>query len=303
MKKKIKYIEFESDKNDSINIALISLMSTDEEWKNNVMNISYNKTQKIENLLKIVKAIIKSKQKIDYVVFPELSIPQEIVLYITEKLLRIGASVLMGVEYRHTNLAEVKSEIKGNVHNEMVYFLTTKSLNSLEHLAIVQEKVKPAIQEEKELFDIGGKQMACNNDTKFIIKHNNSFFSTLICNEFLDIDLRSQLRGEIDLLFVLEWNRDTKTYDALVNASANDLHCYIAQVNNRKYGDTRLRAPYAEEYKRDIVKIKGGEYDYFVVGKVEFQSLRNFQSLHRGLNGEFKPLPTGYNISDKREVK
>jgi hypothetical protein len=301
MTNNIKYLDFTTSNKESINIALVSLLSTEIEWKNNVKGGLVDNSKKIDEVLKVVRAIIKSKQKVDYVLFPELSIPREIIIYISEKLLKYGASVIAGIEYRHISNPDTSSEIKVFVKNEMVYFLTLKSGSFSEHLAIVQEKVIPAIHEEKDLFDIGGKKLICNDDTKFIIKHNDAVFSTLICNEFLDINLRSQLRGKVDLLFILEWNKDTNTYDSLVNATANDLHCFIAQVNNRDFGDTRIRAPYAKDYKRDVVKIKGGEYDYFVVGKVEFNKLREFQSLHRGVSGEFKPLPTGYVLNEKEK--
>ena len=99
---------------------------------------------------------------------------------------------------------------------------------------------------------------------------------------------------------VVEWNKDTDTYDSLVAASSNDLHSFILQVNNRLYGDTRLRGPYKEVFERDKVRVRGGELDYFVVATLEIEKLREFQRNHRSPDGTFKPVPTGFKMSEER---
>jgi hypothetical protein len=86
----------------------------------------------------------------------------------------------------------------------------------------------------------------------------------------------------------------------LVSSSANDLHSFIIQVNNRYYGDTRLRGPYKKGYERDKVRVRGGELDYFVVATLEVKKLREFQRDHRSPKKSFKPTPTGFEMSDKR---
>jgi hypothetical protein len=137
----------------------------------------------------------------------------------------------------------------------------------------------------------------------FVIKHGDFFFAMLVCSELLDIRYRDHLRGKIDCLFVPEWNRDVDLFNDLINASANDLHAFIVQCNNNKYGDSRIRAPYKLPYKRDVVKVKGGINDYYVVGTIEYGKLRLFQDNlvpDRSDSALFKPFPSGFHISDER---
>ena len=87
------------------------------------------------------------------------------------------------------------------------------------------------------------------------------------------------------------------------NSSRGDLHSFIIQINNRKYGDTRLRGPYKEAYERDKVRVRGGELDYFVVATLEVEKLREFQRSHRSPDKPFKPVPTGFGMSIERRKK
>jgi hypothetical protein len=74
------------------------------------------------------------------------------------------------------------------------------------------------------------------------------------------------------------------------------------QCNDRKYGDSRIRAPYKEVWQRDIIRLKGGVNDYFVVGEIDVEELRKFQSSHRSPDKPFKPVPDGFDIAYERKT-
>ena len=77
-----------------------------------------------------------------------------------------------------------------------------------------------------------------------------------------------------EALFALEWNSDLKTFSPLVESTANDLHAYVVQINNRSYGDSRIRSPSRLDYARDVVQVKGGASDYYVIGEIDYHALR-----------------------------
>ena len=94
-------------------------------------------------------------------------------------------------------------------------------------------------------------------------------------------------------------------FSSLIEAAAYDVHAYIIQCNNRKFGDTRIRIPAKKHFERDIVKIKGGEDDYFVIGEIDIKRLRQFQSFTispTGENAAFKPVPAGFSIASYRKI-
>ena len=101
--------------------------------------------------------------------------------------------------------------------------------------------------------------------------------------------------------FVLEWNQDTNTFSFLVESAAQDIHAFVIQVNNRVYGDSRIRAPYRDDYKRDVVRVKGGVSDYYVIGEIDYISLRKSQNERISKKSEFKPVPIGFVCSDLRK--
>jgi hypothetical protein len=133
--------------------------------------------------------------------------------------------------------------------------------------------------------------------------HGGICFGVLICSDLTTISHRGRLQGSIDALVVLEWNKDIDTFSALVEATANDLHAYVIQSNNRKYGDSRIRIPRKKDFERDIVRVRGGMQDYFVVGALDIRGLRHFQQrTPTSSDAGFKPVPIGYTVSDRRKT-
>ncbi len=294
---------FEADLNRTI--AFTSFETKNESWEAVVLQETREPDKtRIERLFELVNSILTAtkRKKIDYVLFPELSIPPRLLNYISSLLLKKKISLITGVEYEESTPVDFSLPPGFNrfVTNQLFFILTTKDPLGASHIVLKQEKIIPAQKEERELFAIGGAILHAKNRDKYLINHGGFCLGGLICNDFLDINYRAMFRGLIDALVIVEWNMDIETYNSLVESSANDLHAFIMQVNNRLYGDTRLRGPYKEVYERDQVRVRGGELDYFVVATLRVKELREFQKHHRSPNKPFKPVPTGFKISDDR---
>jgi hypothetical protein len=280
--------------------ALTSLETKDKSWEAVVAdNFNEPDVTRYARLFRLINEILKRRETINYVVFPELSIPRSILLYFALKLKTKNISLIAGVEYEKRSSKGLP--VFDQVSNQLFIVLNTIASGRHEQVVIVQEKVEAAIHEKKELKRKGNKKLVPKNEFKFLINHGGFYFSGLICNDFLNITYRESLRGLVDAIVVIEWNQDTETYDSLVQSASNDLHCFVMQVNNRKYGDTRLRAPYKEGYKRDQVRIRGGEFDYFVVATLGINELREFQKKRPSPKAPFKPTPTGYQMYKGRK--
>jgi len=281
-------------------VALTSLHTSEKSWVARVREDGLEPDNtRFTRIFRMINDILKCKKDIEYVVFPELSMPRQLVMYIANKLKAKRISLIAGIEYSMED-KNITENINGMVSNQLLYVLNTYNGSYYEQVYIVQDKVIPAFHEERELFDTGGKIMKAKSELKYILQHGKFFFSGLICNELLNLDYRQPLRGEIDTLFVIEWNKDIDMYDPIISSTSNDLHCFMVQVNNREYGDTRLRGPYKESYERDKVRVRGGELDYFIVATIDIMALREFQRYHRSPSKPFKPTPTGFKISDER---
>lgn len=261
-------------------------------------------------LNRIVNDVLREKPRPDYLVLHELSMPRRWFQRIAHKLSHSGVSLIAGLEYFHYDAKltskVVPGSVTGFVSNEVGASLVTDVLGYRTHLTYIQEKARPALDEERLLKDVAGKILAPRREPRYpIIRHGDIYFGILICSELTNIELRSKYRGKVDVLFVPEWNQDINTFKSLVEASAPDIHCFVVQVNNRAFGDCRIRAPYREPHRRDIGRVSGGEADYYFIGKLDVNGLRAFQSNFRSpKDGLFKPTPDGFgdSLSDARKV-
>ncbi|MEJ5144842.1 RNA-directed DNA polymerase [Sphingobacterium sp. MYb388] len=283
---------------DNPKVALSSYLLNYDSWLKSVRKLPEPDGTRWNRLYNLMNEILKSKTKSDIVVFPELCLSEFSVSQIHRMIRQSSIIFIGGIDYKYdrTNKTAI---------NRMVYLLPVKEGRTIYHLQLIQEKAIGAIHEMADLERIEGLRLICTNPDKYIIRYSGFSFSSLICNEFLNIDYRTKLRGEVDALFLLEWNQDLVYYNSLVEATSNDLHTFIVQVNNLCYGDTRLRGPYKEDYERDVARVRGGEVDYFVIAKLETQALREFQNYHISptkVGSKFKPVPTGFEISYARKL-
>lgn len=281
------------------NIAVASWKTSGQSFTAAVMKKQDPESRwRYQRLNRLINELISRPGGAGYLVLPELALPPRWFMRIADKLKGRGISLITGVEYLH--------ERKGEVRNQVWASLTHDGLGFPSLMLYRQDKQTPALHEEAELHRLAGVQMvpAVHWKKPPIIKHGNFRFGLMICSELTNIRYRGNLRGKVDALFVPEWNSDTETFNALVESAALDIHAYIVQCNNRTYGDSRIRAPYKDRWKRDVLRVKGGNHDYCITGEIDIQALRQFQSCHRSPSQGFKPVPDGFaeDMSSDREI-
>ena len=282
----------------SATIALTSWKTENSSWIAAARGERDPDVSRYPRLVHLLNQILQCHRQIDYLVFPELSIPLRWFLAISDRLRRNGISLIAGVEYIHNE--------QNTVSNQVWCSLIHDGLGFPQSVIIKHNKDFPAIHEKLDLQQYAGKTFHDEQPHPYleIIKHGDFYFGILICSELTNIDYRARFRGNVDAVFVPEWNPDTAMFASLIEAAAYDVHAYIIQCNDRQYGDTRIRIPAKDHYSRDIVKIKGGEEDYFVVGKIDIDKLRKFQSCiisPIGKEAPFKPVPAGFQIAHYRD--
>lgn len=279
-------------------VAVSSWKTSDASFAAAVKGMPDPDTGRYARLCRLVNEVIHNPQKSRYFVLPELAIPARWFLRVARKLQGRGISLITGVEYLHAR--------GGRVRNQIWAALLHDGLGFPSLMVYRQDKQRPALHEEAELFRLDGRKLQpevpWRNGRPPIIQHGELRFALLLCSELTNIQYRASLRGQIDALFVPEWNKDTDTFNALVESAALDIHAYIIQCNVRQYGDSRIRAPSKDSWRRDVLRVKGGEADYCVMGKIDAQALRRFQSSHRSPDKPFKPVPDGFQIAWERHV-
>lgn len=278
-----------------INIAVTSVQTDGADWERAAWGRHRLDKRRLEQFTYLVNSVLRVHDNIPkYVLMPELSIPPMWFEEIAYGLAKRGINLIGGVEYQKRDSNQVVNQIWASLIDYSFGFPIFSVYR--------QDKQRPSVGERRKLASLNG--LSLEPETPFpvigdseappIIRHGNFRFALLVCSELSNIRYKAALRGKVDCLFVAEWNRDIHTFNDLVNAAGWDIHTYVVQSNNRQYGDSRIRAPYKAEYKRDIVRIRGGLHDHFVVGSIDVASLRAFQSKVSSLSGVFKPIPDGF---------
>lgn len=311
-------IKFASSKiGDAVSIAVTSFLTEESRWKDSIHGVVVSEAKRFSRVCGLIDNILQGETKPDYVVFPELSIPAAWFLPLAMKLNKAGVSLIAGVEYIHVkpsvllrdsddepgpSVEKDESEKMGGVRNQVWVSLPNHDQDFPTLSIYRQDKQRAAIHEERGLREIGNIMLdpKITWDVPPILSHGGFDFAILICSEFSNIKNRAELRGEIDALIIPQWNTDIGNFNSLVESASYDIHAYIVQCNNRTYGDSRIRVPSSESHARDLVRIKGGEDDYFVIGKIDIKSLREFQTYYRSPAKPFKPVPDGFKIARSR---
>jgi hypothetical protein len=277
-------------------IAVSSWKTTLDSWTASVMRMLDPDLGRYGRLTHLINGLISQPNGARYFILPELALPAHWFLRVALKLQGRGISLITGIEYLHAS--------KGRVRNQVWAALSHDGLGFPSTMIYRQDKQRPALHEEKELHRVAGREMQPDKSWKTppIIQHGDFHFALLVCSELTNISYRAALRGQVDALFVPEWNQDTKTFHALVESAALDIHAYIIQCNDRQYGDSRIRAPSKDSWRRDVLRVKGGINDYCVIGVIDVHALRRFQSSYRSPDGPFKPVPDGFVINHSRKA-
>ena len=253
--------------------------------------------QRLTHIRELLNTVARHSDRPDYLLLPELAMPAQWFAEFARGLRRSGISLIAGIEHQPRGRTGVTNQVWAALRLDGF---------GLQFFVYQQDKQRPARPEAKEVLGPAGRSLNPARKWRFppVIEHTGLRFALLICSELTNIAYRAHLRGAVDTLFVPEWNQDLHSFEALVESSALDLHSYIAQANTRGFGDSRLRAPMKEQWDRDVVRLKGGSHDYFVVGAVDHNKLRAFQASGGSVSGDssktFKPLPDGFKMDPER---
>lgn len=268
-------------------------LTKDDSFVHTLQQLPEPDANRTDRIINLVNEILKCGEKIDYLVFHELAIPRNLYLRLAQNLSFANINLVAGLEYC------IDHKIS-SVDNQMLYVLKVND-EYCESIALYQSKILPAIHEEREIRERIGYSLSANFRDKLIICHNEFFFSGMICNDLINSDNRCFLRGNIDFLFVVAWNTDTGMYEHLIKTTSFDNHTYVLLCNNRKYGDSQIFIPYSKDYMRYLQRINGGKRDNFMVSEIDILELRKFQINKISPSTPFKPVPTGFEMSDYRK--
>lgn len=279
-------------------LGISSLLSTHETWKaaaHGTIDLSRERYQRIERL---VNQALQAHPRPTHLLLPELSLPDRWVDTVSSLLRESKISLIAGLDYHQV--------AANHIHSEAVLVLADSRLGFPAFVQIRQPKTLPAPGEELALLrDFGKEWTPFKDHKKPVYLHKGFAFGVLVCSELQNVKYRLAFQGAIDCLMILSWNQDLETFSALVESTTLDVHAYVALVNNREYGDSRVRSPAKANHKRDLCRLRGGLNEHVVVVDLDLKPLREFHSRAKrwpNRSDPFKPVPEGFEPKNYRKT-
>lgn len=233
-------------------------------------------------------------------VLPELALPRGWIRQVCLHLSRSAPSLslIAGLEYERVGDA---------VYNEVLAFVPRPYHSCA---SFTWTKRHPATHEDHHLTKLKRRFASRREARRFtVLRSEHGAILPLICSELLEIEARSKLAYKVDLVLVPAWNQDTTSFDSLIASTALELHAYVAVCNNGLYSDSRVRAPYAAPWAREVARKIDRGANNIIYSDLEVLDLRRYQEdpvAHRveevsnRKKGQhppppkWKPLPPGY---------
>jgi hypothetical protein len=232
-----------------------------------------------------------SGRHLDLVVLPEVSVPHSWEQMVVSWARKHHIGVICGLEHR----------IKGNsALNEVLAALPYRAGNH--HWACAVVKRLKRIYSPREAFVLEQEHLKVPlaTDPYQLIRWRGASFSIYNCFELASIRDRALFKSRVDFIVGTEFNPDTNYFSNIVESVSRDIHCYVVQVNDSTFGDSRVVSPSSTE-RMNPVRIKGGENLTFLSTWLDLKSLREHQRKGYGLQKEsaiFKPTPPGFSVSE-----
>jgi hypothetical protein len=282
-----------------VRLGISSLLTTEDSWKQSASGHSDLSPARYARIERLVNQAISTYPRPTHLLLPELALPERWIDTVSSLLRHADISLIAGLDYHHSS--------PNLVHSSALLVLADRRLGFRASVELRQDKSLPAPAEEETLLKIYGKVWGARrpNDQKAVYAHQDFCFGVLMCSELQNMEHRLRFQGDVDCVIVLSWNQDLDTFSALVEAASLDVHANIALVNNRRFGDSRVRSPAKEHYERDVCRLRGGMNEHVVVVEIDAHKLRAFQSRATrwpGKNDPYKPVPEGFILAGFRKT-
>lgn len=224
-------------------------------------------------------------------VLPELSLPRQWFRSVSNHVVRFGGfGMVAGLEYNHDpKRAYVSNQVFAVLPCPFASAATwpwTKRLPAREEEQLLAKLNPPVSFPPPPLSD----------RPRTVVKSAWGSLSVLICSELLEVRRIADLLGRVDVVLCPAWNRDTSSYDHLIQSAGFQLHSIIAIANNGHYSDCRAWAPRSERWERDLCRLIERDVDAVVYVDIPLADLVSF---HKGISVEgWRPLPPDWPRTD-----
>jgi hypothetical protein len=287
-------VSIQNGKNDlKLKLGLSNMKLEEKELKAAISKKSIISKEKRTKHIKLLN--LAEQEEIDLLILPETAVPFEWLYAYADEARRKQRAFIFGLEHYTIN---------NFCFNFSIALLPLEIGKMKEVMIVPRLKNHYSPNEEKEIKKIGKQVPKPATSFYHLFKWKGFQFTTYNCYELTDVVHRSIFRSELDILFAIEFNKDTNYFSNIAESTCRDLHCYYVQANTSEYGDSRVVEP-RETERMNPVRVKGGENNIILRYELDIQKLRAFQIQrlpYQMDDKSFKTTPPDFNHDnvDKR---
>lgn len=236
----------------------------------------------------------RDRSKIDLLIFPEVSLPYAWESMIVAWARRHNIGVICGLEHRVNRRSEA--------FNEVLAALPYKMGNNRSACIPIQRLKRSYSPEETFVLENENLKIPASRNAYQLFRWRGASFAIYNCYEMASIEDRALFKSKVDFIVCTEFNKDINYFVNVIESAARDRHCYVIQVNDSQFGDSRVVSPSKTE-KMSPLRIKGGENLTFLTMHLNLKALREHQRKRYGLQKDsenYKPTPPGFKLSEVR---
>jgi predicted amidohydrolase len=258
----------------------------------------------IGEITKFIAGFKQHKPAPEIILLPELSVPQGFLPSLRNMARNLCSIIIAGLDYRHSGVSEVANEaviiIPDRWRNKKI-----STHSSVRHI---------------------GKTYCSNQEGQFLSKHGYTFhgdnsiwlfdggdigrFGVVICYDFLDLERVAAYREQVQHLFVIAYNRDTRSFEHAAEAMSRMIFCNVVVCNAGFYGGSLAVSPFYNPQQRTIYQHCGPNLITSQVISLPVRELWEhqhsfpiFNSTAAATKPLFKGLPAGYGSPATAVVK
>lgn len=226
----------------------------------------------------------KTDNKIDLIVFPELSVhPDD--LDLLERLSDVTKSIIFA------GLTFIKHQHTGKPVNKAVWIVRHKHGKARQLQRIYQGKKFP-MREEQKMGVVGHRpyQVILSLRDK---ARKTSRLTGSICFDATDLNFVSDFREKTDAYVVTALNKDINTFDNMAAALQFHMFQHVVIANCGEFGGSTAQAPYKEPFERQIAHVHGNHQAAVSIFEIDLMAFKDTAPARA--KKEIKSPPAGFN--------
>ena len=193
----------------------------------------------------------KREQNIDLIVLPELAVHKDDIDILKQLSQKTHAIIFAGLGF-------LKQSNGNDLHNCALWIVPKKHNGNQNEIMRLQGKQNMMADERKlNIQPWRPYQLMLELKHPKFPQERGFILTGAICYDATDINLSADLKDKSNAFLIPALNRDTNTFDTMVDALHYHMHQPVVLVNTGEFGSSYAKAPYKEAHKRLIAHSSG----------------------------------------------